>query len=253
MRDLDRKARCEIAALANALDHEPVLRPVIVEDYARARKDFKEARALHGLLARRLEAATRHPLEPGSISALVYRDGLAPYGSRPHRIRSRRDLLMAPTWEIIEGDCRASLAALPAGSVQTCVTSPPYFGLRDYGHDGQIGLEPTPDEFVAALVAVFREVRRVLRDDGTVWLNLGDDRRPVDGRVRVACRWLVPEERHHLGEAEPDAGERDGPADQEPRVRFSAVEAAALLLRRPGHRRSLGHRRGRGPQHHARQ
>jgi hypothetical protein len=58
--------------------------------------------------------------------------------------------------------------------VATCVTSPPYFGLRDYGHDGQIGLEPTPDEFVAALVDVFREVRRVLRDDGTLWLNLGD-------------------------------------------------------------------------------
>ena len=66
------------------------------------------------------------------------------------------------------------LHTLDAGSVQTCVTSPPYFGLRDYGHDGQIGLEPTPDEFVTALVAVFREVRRVLRDDGTVWLNLGD-------------------------------------------------------------------------------
>jgi hypothetical protein len=49
---------------------------------------------------------------------------------------------------------------------------PPYFGLRDYGHEGQIGLEPTPDEFVAALVGVFREVRRVLADDGTVWLNL---------------------------------------------------------------------------------
>jgi DNA modification methylase len=61
------------------------------------------------------------------------------------------------------------------------VTSPPYFGLRDYGHDGQIGLEPTPDEFVAALVAVFREVRRVLRDDGTVWLNLGDSLRGQRG------------------------------------------------------------------------
>lgn len=59
-------------------------------------------------------------------------------------------------------------------SVHTCVTSPPYFGLRDYGHNGQIGLEPTPDEFVSALVTVFREVRRVLRDDGTLWLNLGD-------------------------------------------------------------------------------
>jgi DNA modification methylase len=138
-----------------------------------------------------------------------------------------------PTWRIHEGDCRAVLATLPERSVQTCVTSPPYFGLRDYGtvswdggdpdcdHKGpphstmvgfnaryfgreqtegwedkqgelrrpfkdvcghcgarrvdqQIGLEPTPDEFVGALVAVFREVRRVLRDDGTVWLNLGD-------------------------------------------------------------------------------
>lgn len=77
-------------------------------------------------------------------------------------------------WRIIEGDCRESLRTLDAGSVQTCVTSPPYFGLRDYGHDGQIGLEPTPDEFVAELVSVFREVRRVLRDDGTLWLNLGD-------------------------------------------------------------------------------
>ena len=55
-----------------------------------------------------------------------------------------------------------------------CVTSPPYFGLRDYGMAGQIGLEDTPDAFVARLVDVFREVRRVLRDDGTLWLNLGD-------------------------------------------------------------------------------
>lgn len=59
-------------------------------------------------------------------------------------------------------------------SVQCCVTSPPYFGLRDYGMDRQIGLEQTPDEYVAEMVSVFREVRRVLRDDGTLWLNLGD-------------------------------------------------------------------------------
>ena len=63
---------------------------------------------------------------------------------------------------------------LADGTVQTCVTSPPYFGLRDYGVDGQIGLEQTPDAYVAQLVAVFREVRRVLRDDGTLFLNLGD-------------------------------------------------------------------------------
>ena len=72
------------------------------------------------------------------------------------------------------GDVRAVLAELPAGSVNCCVTSPPYWGLRDYGTDGQIGLEPTLDEYVAALVEVFRDVRRVLADDGTLWLNLGD-------------------------------------------------------------------------------
>lgn len=78
------------------------------------------------------------------------------------------------TIEIRVGDCRELLAAMPDRSVHCAVTSPPYFGLRDYGVDGQIGLEQTPDEFVAELVAVFREVRRVLRDDGTLWLNLGD-------------------------------------------------------------------------------
>lgn len=72
------------------------------------------------------------------------------------------------------GDCLETLRMMPDGLVQTCVTSPPYFGLRDYGHSGQIGLEPTPDEFVAKLVTVFREVKRVLRDDGTLWVNMGD-------------------------------------------------------------------------------
>jgi DNA modification methylase len=72
------------------------------------------------------------------------------------------------------GDCLKVLRGLPDGMAQTCVTSPPYYGLRDYGHVGQIGLEETPDAYVARLVDVFREVRRVLRDDGTLWLNLGD-------------------------------------------------------------------------------
>jgi len=72
------------------------------------------------------------------------------------------------------GDCREILRTLPEQSIHCCVTSPPYFGLRDYGMVEQIGLEPTPDQFVAELVKVFREVRRVLRDDGTLWLNLGD-------------------------------------------------------------------------------
>lgn len=76
--------------------------------------------------------------------------------------------------QILIGDCRGQMQSLADGSVQTCVTSPPYFGLRDYGMDGQLGLEPSPADFVAAMVEVFREVRRVLADDGTLWLNLGD-------------------------------------------------------------------------------
>ena len=75
---------------------------------------------------------------------------------------------------IIEGGAVESLRLLDDQSVNCCVTSPPYFGLRDYGHPDQIGLENTPDEYVANLVGVFREVRRVLCDDGTLWLNLGD-------------------------------------------------------------------------------
>lgn len=75
---------------------------------------------------------------------------------------------------ILIGDCREVLRTLPDESVHCVVTSPPYFGLRDYGMDGQLGQEPTPAEFVAVMVEVFREVRRVLRADGTLWLNLGD-------------------------------------------------------------------------------
>ena len=75
---------------------------------------------------------------------------------------------------IYGGDCRTVLAELPAESVHCVVTSPPYWGLRDYGISDQLGLEPTPEQYVENMVAVFREVKRVLRSDGTVWLNLGD-------------------------------------------------------------------------------
>jgi DNA modification methylase len=79
-----------------------------------------------------------------------------------------------PSWRIVEGDCRESMRALDAGSVQTCVTSPPYLGLRDYGHVGQIGNERNLLDYITNLRDVFRETWRVLRDDGTLWLNLGD-------------------------------------------------------------------------------
>jgi DNA modification methylase len=83
------------------------------------------------------------------------------------------------------GDCRETMRRWAAEGVkaQTCVTSPPYFGLRDYGHEDQIGLEKTPDEYIAAMVEVFRCVRDVLADDGTLWLNIGDSyaRPPAKG------------------------------------------------------------------------
>lgn len=89
------------------------------------------------------------------------------------------------------GDCRQLLREMPDESVQCCVTSPPYFGLRDYGHPCQIGQEETPEAFVAAMVDVFREVRRVLKADGTCWLNLGDSYNAA-GRTghgtRIGCK-----------------------------------------------------------------
>lgn len=76
--------------------------------------------------------------------------------------------------ELRLGNCIEQLKLLPDGHYNTCVTSPPYFGLRDYGMDEQMGLETSPEEYVANMVDVFREIKRVLRDDGTLWLNIGD-------------------------------------------------------------------------------
>jgi site-specific DNA-methyltransferase (adenine-specific) len=77
-------------------------------------------------------------------------------------------------YRIIQGDCIEGMHTLADESVHCVVTSPPYYGLRDYGVEGQIGLEESPDAYVAKMVDVFREVHRILRNDGTVWLNLGD-------------------------------------------------------------------------------
>lgn len=81
---------------------------------------------------------------------------------------------VVPRDVIVQGDALDVLRTLPGACVQTCVTSPPYWNLRDYGVPGQLGLEPTLQEYIERLLAVFAEVRRVLRDDGTLWLNLGD-------------------------------------------------------------------------------
>ena len=75
---------------------------------------------------------------------------------------------------IIQGNCLDILQTLESESVNCCVTSPPYYGLRDYGVDGQIGLEETLEEYIDRLIMVFKEVRRILKKDGTLWLNMGD-------------------------------------------------------------------------------
>lgn len=81
---------------------------------------------------------------------------------------------MIPTCDMRQGDCLKLLREMPDESVQCCITSPPYWGLRDYGIDGQMGLEKTPEQFVVAMTEVFEEVRRVLKSDGTCWINIGD-------------------------------------------------------------------------------
>lgn len=83
---------------------------------------------------------------------------------------------------VLLGDAIEQLRTLETESVHTCVTSPPYYNLRDYGTAGQIGVEATPEEYIDNLVAVFREVRRILRQDGTLWLNIGDSYATKTGR-----------------------------------------------------------------------
>lgn len=90
-----------------------------------------------------------------------------------------------PDWCVLQGDAIQVLPGLPDNSINCCVTSPPYWGLRDYGVDGQIGLEETMAEYIGKLVDVFREVRRVLRPDGVLWLNLGDSYSAHPGQRKV--------------------------------------------------------------------
>jgi len=89
-------------------------------------------------------------------------------------LKRKKPKMKLPINQIIQGDCIEVMKTWPENSINCVVTSPPYWNLRDYGVDGQLGLEATPEEFVAKMVAVFAEVKRVLRDDGTCWVNLGD-------------------------------------------------------------------------------
>jgi site-specific DNA-methyltransferase (adenine-specific) len=107
---------------------------------------------------------------------------------------------MSSTWKVIHGDALAVLPTIERGSVQTVITSPPYWGLRDYGLDpiewpsgwvGGLGLEPTLDQFLENMVAIFRELREVLRDDGTAWVNMGDSY-STGTELQAKQRLMVP-------------------------------------------------------------
>lgn len=107
--------------------------------------------------------------------------------------------------DILQGDCIETLQKLDDKSINTCITSPPYWGLRDYGESDQLGLEDTPEEFVENLVKVFREVKRVLRDDGTVWLNLGDSY-SSGGRTTTTNQTLRGDKNYGVTRPKPSKG-----------------------------------------------
>ncbi len=107
------------------------------------------------------------------------------------------------TWQILQGDCIERMRSLPDQSVNCIVTSPPYWGLRDYGVDGQIGLEESPQVYCDRMVSVFREALRVLRDDGTLWMNLGDTYNGGGSGARDPARWPKQSRNDHLPERRP--------------------------------------------------
>lgn len=110
--------------------------------------------------------------------------------------------------EIFQGDCLDLLKKMPDESVDCCVTSPPYFGLRDYGNEAQIGLEETPDQYVDAILYVFSEVRRVLKKDGTLWLNLGDS---YNGSGGARSKEYHAEKHTQFGKPDRDPGRYQPP------------------------------------------
>lgn len=118
---------------------------------------------------------------------------------------------------VLFGDCREGLRTFEMLGVtaQTCVTSPPYYGLRDYGHPGQLGLEETPEQYVTAMVEVFRAVRRVLADDGTLWLNVGDS---------YAGSWGAQGRQGNAGQM---AGRAVADARQRSKIQAARIEAGA--------------------------
>jgi DNA modification methylase len=134
-----------------------------------------------------------------------------------------------PSSRIFTADVFSGLRRLADQSVQCCITSPPYWGLRDYGVAGQLGLEPTPEEYVARIVAAFRAVRRVLRDDGTLWLNLGDSYATGGGKVGE-CPGGGKQGERYRGDHGPDPkAPRIGPHTQPNRMPLAGLKPKDLV------------------------
>lgn len=142
-------------------------------------------------------------------------------------------------FQLICADVLEGLRSLPNESVQVCVTSPPYWGLRDYGVPGQLGLERTPDEYVSRMVEVFAEVRRVLRSDGTLWLNIGDSYAAQRGGTQVPAETLAGGFRGHEKEGQGNRGRGslarphavDGTTGAADKTRVANRDAAAIGLK----------------------
>ena len=113
--------------------------------------------------------------------------------------------------KIINSDALDALRKLPDSCCRTCITSPPYYGLRDYGADGQIGLEDTPDRYIENLVRIFREVRRVLKDDGTLWVNIGDSY-AASGKAETGTEYSTKKQRTYKA-----PGKRKARSDEQPK------------------------------------
>ena len=113
-----------------------------------------------------------------------------PTGSHAVRAARVREVYSAEDIRIVQGDSRRALSEIRDNTFQCCITSPPYWGLRDYGIAGQIGAENDPSVYIQDLVAIFREVRRTLRPDGTLWLNIGDS------YTRGDRRWRAPDKKN---------------------------------------------------------
>ena len=144
--------------------------------------------------------------------------------------------MSASTGRILIGDALEMLRTLPDCSVHAIVTSPPYWGLRDYGVDGQIGLEATPAEHVSRIVAVFREARRVLRDDGTAWINYGDCYATGAGKVgdcpgggAQGARWRGEGSKHDVKPSFRRDAAPVGPATQPNRLPIEGLKPKDLV------------------------